>query len=501
MSIVKTVFPESFGYDEAIAQMVDVHSRGVDIGWMKKRAAAGVFRNLDIKPEKDHSYVHLIAMGDSETWGQNRNGDIFFKQGKLVEIPVPKDGKSKNVKVDKGNKETHNTFVTHGKVYRNHVNRDPDKAEGEIYKSAHNDAMDRVELIVKLPNNKWQDDLEKIASGADTSWSMSCRVPYDTCSYCGNRAKNRSEYCEHAKDHMGEITKSGQQIGVINDHMCYFDISRVVVPADRIAFGLLKAASAQKVVSGAELSEQLGIVAPADWEDELMGPAIDKLAAIGKMADIEKEIEATGLGEGKGQTCIGREGLGFDEEVFPRELEDEDMRGLKCMKGEVPDMLGSLADAKICLSLKDFMRIVLGPRFEDVRDSVGEAEDLIPGIFGRMSKSPVSSLSGMDDLEFGNHIPPVAARMMIHKLAPKMSIDDEPMQKRITIMVLRGKKPMSLKSASYIHKPTSVISEKMALAYAMYKVAFCRRAGILNSDGEVVDKSLLSRAVLLGYKK
>jgi hypothetical protein len=219
---IKTILPSSFGYSDPIASLVDVHSKGVDSTWLSKRAAAGMFRDVDIRPEKDHSYIHLIAMGDAEFYGLNRNGDGFLKQGRMLTIPNPHDGKTTQVKIHCGNVDTHHTFEKVAKVYRNHVNKDPKKAEGDVYKSAHNDDMNRVELLVRVKNAGWEDELQKLASGEDIPFSMSCKVPYDVCTECGHKAAKRADYCDHLKHHMGEITKSGNQIGMMNDHMVYF---------------------------------------------------------------------------------------------------------------------------------------------------------------------------------------------------------------------------------------------------------------------------------------
>jgi hypothetical protein len=81
--MIKIVLPSSFGFDDPIAQLVDCHSKGIDSSWLIKRAAAGVFRDWEnIKAAKDHSLIHLIALGDAETYGGNRNGDWFYKSAR-----------------------------------------------------------------------------------------------------------------------------------------------------------------------------------------------------------------------------------------------------------------------------------------------------------------------------------------------------------------------------------------------------------------------------------
>lgn len=473
---VKTVLPSSFNYGSGmpLASLVDVHSHGVDSDWMRKSAAAGVFKDADIVPEKGSAYVHLIAMGDGEHYGANRNADRFDKESHYIDIPHPKHGTPNRVLINKGNKETYDTFEKYAHVYLNHVNKDPKKAEGDVVKAAHNDDMARVELIIKVPEDKWHDDLEKLASGGDVAFSMSCTVPYDVCSYCGNKAANRSKYCEHAKYNMGSITKEGSEICVVNDHMRYFDISKVVVPADRIAFGLLKAASTG-IVSGSELAEQLNIVAP---EDIMATPAtIDKLAMIRKLSEIEKEIEATAEGDSPINSCA----QSFDKDVFSKDVQDDDMRTLTGVsRADIPSVLGSLADAKITLSLQDFFKLVMGNKFEALAPHMDSAQNMLPGIFSRMGDGPCKMTSGMGEMELGEGLVPRKVRDIIQELIPSSSMDSEPTQRRMTVKILRGGSPAKIIKASnhdILMGTADLVAERLAAVYAMYKVSYCQRVG------------------------
>ena len=144
--------------------------------------------------------------------------------------------------------------------------------------------MNRIELIVALNGNEKaaeangglvaDKEMEKLASGKDISVSMACRVPYDVCSYCGNKAVTRADYCD-------DIENGGHcKAGGLKHNMCktasvdgeivrlyadntkpmFFDISNVVIPADRIAYtsGIVKHAYGE-VISGAELAELYGL--------------------------------------------------------------------------------------------------------------------------------------------------------------------------------------------------------------------------------------------------
>lgn len=438
--------------------------------------------NLEV--EEDNSYVV-----DVQGHNSNRNFDAFLKQSRWIDIPEPRDGKTYRIKIAKGNVETHDTFQTTAKVFRDHKNRG--KPEGDVIKSAHNDAMNRVELIIKVPDDTWRDDIQKVASGGDLPFSMSCIVPFDICSVCGNKAKNRKDYCDHLKNNGGSITKSGQSIAAINDHMKYFDISRVVVPADRIAFGLLKVASASRVMSGAELAETMDLFPPADVDPLFNNLELSKLGMLSKLSDIEKEIEAVAKNPDKRTETLSK---AFDPEVYKKNLGDDELEALKVGKGETSDLLGSLADAKISLSLRDFLRIMMGRRFEDVKDHVGEAENMLPGMFGRLLSKP-NMLSDVDDFTLGDGIIPQHARAMINKLGPACSLEDEPVNRRVTITVLRGKSPLKLVRPEELEKTSGVASPlagRMVAAYAAYKMAFAQRVGL-------DDKVLLERLILQHY--
>lgn len=70
--------------------------------------------------------VHIVALGATEFYGPNRNGD-GFKEAWC--------------------RQHHDSFVKHAKYYRNHRNKDASKRYGQIIKSAYNEPMRRVELL------------------------------------------------------------------------------------------------------------------------------------------------------------------------------------------------------------------------------------------------------------------------------------------------------------------------------------------------------------------
>jgi hypothetical protein len=478
--------PAGYSYGEPIAALMDIHSRGVDSQWMRKRAAAGVFANVDIKPEPGFSYIHLITMGASDRYGLNRNGDGFLSKSGELRVPEPKPGTPSVIKIARGLQEAHCTFRKDAWVFSHHVNKDPEKKEGDIYKEAYNLPMERGELIIKVPNGTWHDDIEKLASGRDVDFSMSTKVPYDYCTWCGNKARSRREYCDHLLDDMGTITKSGHQIGAMNDWMDFFDISRVRVGADRIAKGLLKAAfDGRIIVSAAEMAEQLTLFPPSNEED-LFGlriPSLDKAAVLKKLSDIEKEIEAIGSADSP---------LTRLSTAVPSELEDSDLKRLSVPRSRLMDMFGTLADAQICLSLEDFLKLLMGSRYPDVEHAVPQAKDMLPGVFTRMTSSNSLPID-MDDFNLGSDLMPRGIREAVSRLTPTHSLGDEPVQRRVTLVILREQPKPELRQATLLKgSADEELADRLAQAYAMYKIAFCQRAGFEN-------KVLTELAVLQHY--
>lgn len=479
MAIIKTILPSSFNYQEPISRLVDVHSRGVDSAWMRKSAAAGVFKDAAIRPEKGYAYVHLIAMGDMETWGCNRNADGFKKCGGWIDVPHPEKGKPSRIKIAVGNQETYRTFETHAKVYRDHDHDSVKKAKGDVAKAAHNDVMDRVELIVRLPESEWRPELTKLANGEDVAWSMSTRVPFDVCMDCGRKAASRKDYCREMRNQAGTVTKDGHFIGVVNDHMTYFDISKVTVPADRIAFGLMKVASAheQPGMTGADLAEHFGIRIPRDLQlplDELVlgSRTTRKLAMLAKLSEIEKKIDAVAKGQDNQDTC--RLAQAFDPEV-QQELPDDVVQGCQdSPREDLFNILGEFADAKICLSMRDFMRLLMGKRFGAVEPELPQACARLPGVFDDM-RHDCAAEAGNDEIELGTGVVPGKIRDAIQQLVPGMSLADEPVQRRMTIMVMRGKTPPKMRDSAVKLSSAQCMADRMAKAYAQYKLAFCLR--------------------------
>lgn len=107
----------------------------------------------DMKPDDRHVGIHVVALGDSDHYQFNRNGDGFPKEACV---------------------KYHDTFVKHGHVFRHHRNKDPKKSIGIIKASAYNEPMGRVELFIHADKEAAAPELERLKKEGEIPVSMAC---------------------------------------------------------------------------------------------------------------------------------------------------------------------------------------------------------------------------------------------------------------------------------------------------------------------------------------
>ena len=200
---------------------------------MQKVAEAGYATEImdfikSLVAKEGHTYALANALSAGEFYSSNRNHDYFPEEAL---------------------RKYHKTFETHGGVFRHHLNKNPKISMGKIVMSFYNGVMHRVELVLEFVNDRATDIIEGLLANKPAALSMGCRVPADFCSICGNRARTRAEYCDHLKNHAGEIMPDGTKIYAINREPTFFDISKVTIPADRTAGLIAIIKGAEKVAS------------------------------------------------------------------------------------------------------------------------------------------------------------------------------------------------------------------------------------------------------------
>lgn len=315
---------------------------------LEKTASAKLLPDItkyisSLRPRKDAQYVLVNAMGASEYYGSNINGDAF-PEASLIHAP---DDWTGNPLLDKPKAKDwpygYPTFYL-AHPYAHHRNKDASRAFGEVELALWNPNMKRVELVTRVDKEKCEkfggvQVWDKLQAGQFPDVSMGTKVPFDTCSICldwdtyrraqatfipgkdkhpgdavlrWHKAKpirgvsiTRKDYCEHALKQMNKILPDGRKVFVFNDYPRFFDISFVFIGADRTAKTMLKIAGDQRVFysfGSAEQAEKLGydesnnILYPLFLGEEKDAEAQEedllKVAFIGKAAT-NKQSEMT----------------------------------------------------------------------------------------------------------------------------------------------------------------------------------------------------------------
>ncbi len=263
MSLVKLLDSSSFfKSDEPTISVLDLSNAG---GLVKQASDSRIQDYVSkIVPDEGKIFVHMLAMGAGEYYGSNRNGD-WFPENNLIDCH-----------------ETFSTAPAH--IFRNHVNKNPAIAIGQVVFSIYNSRMHRVEVVAWIDKEKGADIVERLERGDFPATSMACRTAYDVCSICGNKAHTRQEYCEHLDRDIGKMYPDGRKVMAINSApLKFFDMSIVVRPADVTSSVLQKVASANE--------EIVGSVDNAEAEGISNDDGIAKTASIYKLSEFIKQID------------------------------------------------------------------------------------------------------------------------------------------------------------------------------------------------------------------
>lgn len=350
MSTKIITLPERFYTGEPTVQLVATSGRNDHI--LRQRTSLHMSKTASkspamdylrsVEPEPGKTIVLVVGLGDHETYGPNRNGDGFPSE------PVPGKIGPDDVLTK------HYQSYDNAHVFEHHVNHDPAKAIGRVKKAFWNPYMRRVEVLEDFDNAKAPHLLEKIASGEYPAKSMGCKIPYDVCTECGNRAETRKDYCDHLKYEMGRIYPNGKQAAALNPRPKFFDSSWVLRPADRGGF-MLKKVARDSVYEIRMPSYELG---------ELVSNLQHKAAALGKAADIEKvvsgDVQGSSTGTDKGTLTLVKKyndsAAGDEAEKMP-----DASRAMKIIIEYSPEEAVGTTDAVgMPMGLRDLMRYVMG---------------------------------------------------------------------------------------------------------------------------------------------
>lgn len=234
-----------------------------------------------IKETKNDLWILVHAIGAGEIYGANRNGDLTLVDA----LNTPPPQWTGNPELDRAISRRHpfgwpTYYNAH--VYANHVNKDPKRKIGDVAFVTWDPAMQRVELILHLYRDLadrfgggWA--IKRMDKGSPIDVSMGMRVPFDLSETETDWPKyfaalktydsaihktpgqavlmyhkrdpirglaiTRKDYTDLVKRSMNEILPDGRKVCVRNTFPRFFDISVVIVGAERPAKLLWKKAS------------------------------------------------------------------------------------------------------------------------------------------------------------------------------------------------------------------------------------------------------------------
>ena len=426
-----------------------------------------------LKPPKGMTGIHLVALGDSEAYPMNRNGDLFSKEAC---------------------QKYYDTFVKHGHVFQHHRNKDPKKAIGSIKAAAYNPEMHRIELYIWADNEKAHDHLERLEKTGEVPFSMACTVPNDRCSVCNairEKPGDKSE-CEHIKWSLGKIAEDGTQIGTFNDKPRWFDISFVGRPADRIAWNL-KTASAMPdeltINSSVKQAEVEGYTLPDDIAIDSPS-AKRKFDVMRKLADAYAKCESWLSGETK---PTGRERYTFElRKLAGAKLDDSVLMSLRELDPSCA--FSALGDAGVVMDATSFFKYAFGPDFNIVEKYLPSVEKAASAVIREAvdtsSCADFCNFSKYDAAKAGILSKPLPFGLMetMSKSAAAMGFGTVDAVSRILDVVASGMEPSFSKTEKTAEAVDPAVANKLAKKYAMYKIAaICavmdgRAGSALNED-------------------
>jgi len=450
-------------YSSAFDTTVDVGMRLIEDPRQLSKSASTVF-DCDyeqIKPDKDHLGIHLVALGDFEHYGINRNGDGFPKAACI---------------------KYHDTFVKNGCLYRHHRNKDREARLGQVVKSAYNEPMGRIELFIHAHKEKARDELQKLATDGDIPFSMACKVAFDRCTICNTIRKSSKDpdQCEHVLMNLGKVANDGKVVGTQNDEPNFFDISFVTRPADRIAWHL-KAAS-NEIIDSVKLAEAEDIWVPYHIAI-VSAEAQAKLELLKKLAEEELHFKGRILGW-RGDSPSQR----YDWELrkaASTPMDDKLIEELR--KYEPKDVFYKLASKGIIMDVRSFFKYAMGLDFGDIAGYMDQVQGRVGDVYTRIVESGRCQEVCNDclfdvDSSTGNSAVPVITK----KIAEELTLVGPCMEQRVIDTTIKQGEAtefhMKLDTKHEIESNATLTIDALAEKYAAYKLAAIQAVQSFNKN-------------------
>ncbi|PGQ88307.1 hypothetical protein [Priestia megaterium] len=188
--------------------------------------------------DSDFLYLWIRIVSAGEFYGSNKNAD-YFPESELM--------------------ESFETFHD-AHPFKNHENKNVENAIGKIISVRWNPVMKCVELLKAIDKKRAPEVARGYEKGYLTDVSMGCKVPYTVCSICGNKARKKSEFCDHVKYYRNQLMSTGERVYEINYKPRFHDSSTVLNGAERVAkaFFIISSPPENTIVSSFRKSASTG---------------------------------------------------------------------------------------------------------------------------------------------------------------------------------------------------------------------------------------------------
>lgn len=437
MSMVKLIHSASF--DPTVGVGLEIVDRQ---GELNKQASTIFGMDYDaLKPDDKSVGIHVVALGDEEHFGPNRNSDSF-----------PKEACVKH----------HDSFVKNGHVFRHHKNKDPEKAIGIIKASAYNADMGRIELFIHADKEKAAPELARLEKEGEIPFSMATTVPYDVCSLCGAMRKQAgdSTECEHVANQLGELLDDGRKVFTRNTEPRFFDISFVGRPADRIAWNL-KVASSEDLDS-VKLAEYEGVTAP----DELACETESSRRKLGYMKDLSSMQDSfVGWTTKQASVVTARDQYLYSfRKIASASLDAETISRLRELP--IKTAMFALAQNGVLMDVPTFFKYATGDDYETVvKPYMGAVQKAVPSVIrSRVKQAECASLcnDATYDAAPGGRIPDILAEAL-----KKQAYD---IRDRLLETPFNADTPLNIDIRDNVCSNGNMV-EKLAEAYVSYQLS------------------------------
>lgn len=413
------------------------------------------------KKKKRKAYTLMFSMGETERLSVTK--DISFARGvkpRIIDLGKLKPWQS-GCFVTVVRQTQKQTYIEGNLVYR------------RVNKIVHN-LLDTVVYDLTVA-----EDSSFVANGLA---AHNCKVDHDVCSECGHKSYNAdgniekgipSDRCDCIKNKLGDITKTGNIIHMLNPKPNWGELSVVGRPADRIAYSI-------KAAHDIGIAPKLAFIndEPEPSLDHLRvsKKASDKLSLVSKLAAMEKRLAAVGVKANK--ESLAR--ISADREDLSKETIEE-LRSIE------PDkLLKVLADNGIIFKPSEFMSYLFDNKVK--QHHVDGMKSHLSDIFSETEKKRGGEVVNNDRFnpsDFGSVMHSVM--QLVSKLKESHSFQDGPSARRVMqITIIKGP---TVKKANVLEKTTSVYDLKLAEQYCAYKLA---ALNYLDEQGKLDDSIMLN---------